>query len=298
MRPDDLIAGLFDRLRAVPELRALDLGEGRRFGLWNLASIAEGGLGEIIDPDSLTITQERRLRERLRQSGHDYRHKDAYSRRYWIIDASEIVGTIEVGTWPRGRDLVHLASLYVHPKARGRGLASAILESLYGTALAAGLLGITLDAHWTWQQAVRFYLNRGMWLKMWKHDLTFIQSAQLPEYQIVETADTTIFSVLQHNSPTPLLVAGRIGDRLTLTETPAFDLFSADSDACATLALHLALRGHPLVRSDAHWDNSGYSDTHHPEALAYKISVFERIARENGWRVHTPRIPGVPSRDP
>ena len=40
--------------------------------------------------------------------------------------------------------------------------------------------------------------------------------------------------------------------------------------ARATLAVHLA---------------AGHSDIGQPEGLAYKIGIFERVARESGWVV-------------
>ena len=39
------------------------------------------------------------------------------------------------------------------------------------------------------------------------------------------------------------------------------------------------------------------SDVGQPEGLAYKIEVFEAVARRDGWMVGTPRIPGIAYRD-
>jgi hypothetical protein len=51
--------------------------------------------------------------------------------------------------------------------------------------------------------------------------------------------------------------------------------------------------GWPLARSQKDWDESYYADAGPPEALAYKIEIWEAWERKNGWRVETPRIPGL-----
>lgn len=64
--------------------------------------------------------------------------------------------------------------------------------------------------------------------------------------------------------------------------------------APGTFALHLALAGWPLVRAAELWERRyDWSDLGMPEGLAYKITVFEEIARARGYDVRTPRIPGV-----
>ena len=62
-------------------------------------------------------------------------------------------------------------------------------------------------------------------------------------------------------------------------------------------ALHLALAGWPLIRSDQLWREHRYADGGPPEALAYKIEVFEAVARRYGFVAPTPRIPGIAYRD-
>jgi hypothetical protein len=92
--------------------------------------------------------------------------------------------------------------------------------------------------------------------------------------------------------------AHRRGDVLELGDPPASlagdeRLGEAYWHADSTLALALALHGFPLVRSRAEWDRSYFADAGAPEALAYKITIWEAWARKRGWRVETPRIPGL-----
>src|SRR4051812_15433111 len=71
---DDQTARVHERLARCPELLPV-------------------ALGECVDPDSLTVSGERRLRLRLG-------------------------ATLPVGTWPVGTGALGVASLYVHPLAR------------------------------------------------------------------------------------------------------------------------------------------------------------------------------------
>jgi hypothetical protein len=66
-----------------------------------------------------------------------------------------------------------------------------------------------------------------------------------------------------------------------------------EHDARSTFAVVLAMHGWPLVRSADHWEAARWSDLGQPEALAYKISIWEAGDRAHGWVVDTPRIPGL-----
>ena len=63
--------------------------------------------------------------------------------------------------------------------------------------------------------------------------------------------------------------------------------------ATSTLSLALALHGWPLVRSREEWERSYFADAGPPEALAYKITIWEAWDRKHGRVVSTPRIPGL-----
>ena len=96
-----------------------------------------------------------------------------------------------------------------------------------------------------------------------------------------------------------LIKARRLGERLEWRETPEMTS-RADSEvrwlAPGTFAVALATRGWPLLTSDDAWRRQleqGFSDGGGPEGLAFKIRSFEAWNRKNGWRVDTPRIPGL-----
>jgi GNAT superfamily N-acetyltransferase len=313
---DDLALRVHERLSACPGLRPVGHAEGHRFGLWDLASLAEGALGECTDPDSLTASHEKRLRLRLGASGREYEHNDDYCRRYWIWDAAEDreggrprgpLGTVAVDTWPSGVGSLRVSSLYVHPVARRRGLASSTLDTVYEACRAESLHGFRLDTCWTWQRSVRYYLHRGLWVTSWKHALGLARLSYLPRYEVRQNGGELTFLVADPDlrapgAMVPLLVADAVDGRLRLRETEQYartrdELNAVRYYARSTLALHLAVRGLPLVRGEEEWAEavSGrWCDIGDPEGLARKIEVFERVARDDGWRLtglydHSPR---------
>ncbi|MGW1911207.1 GNAT family N-acetyltransferase [Streptomyces sp. NPDC002076] len=302
---DDQALRVHERLTASPLLRPVAFGEGRRFGLWDLAALTEGALGASCDPDSLTVSAEKRLRRELGSAGREYTHSDDFSRRYWICSSGTsgrgVVGTVAVDTWPTGADALRVTSLHVRPAARRNGLAGAVLNTVYEACRAAGLHGFRLDAYWTWQEAVRYYLNRGLWVTSWKHALGFARLSFLPAYEVREEGGELSLFV----EGEPLLAAGDDGRRLLLRETAGYRRIAGRRElmgvyARSTLALHLAVRGRPLVRGEEEWARAGWScDIGEPERLAYKIGIFERVARADGWRVESPYADasaiGVPS---
>lgn len=234
---------------------------------------------------------------------HSHRQEDRRDHRRDGAPGQGPVGTIAVDTWPTGAGALRIWSLYVHPVARRRGLASAVLDTVYEACRAEGLHGFRLDAYWTWQNSVRHYLNRGLWVTSWKHALVLSRLSYLPRYEVREYGRELAFLVTAgpatpaSGSPEmmPLLVAGSEGGRLRLRETTEGCALMRDQRdavrlyARSTLALHLAVRGRPLTRGEAEWaEADGWGDLGEPEGLAYKIGVFERVAREAGWRVNSP----------
>lgn len=334
---DDLSLRVHERLAAFPGLHPVAPGEGPGFRRWDLASMVEGALGTCIDPHSLTASREQELRARLGEFGQARKDEDTdddedtYRRRYWIYATGKPVfdiekksedrhedghehrrdgaqgqgpvGTVAVDTWPTGTGALRVWSLYVHPVARRRGLASAVLDTVYEACRAEGLHGFRLDAYWTWQNSVRHYLNRGLWVTSWKHALGLSRLSYLPRYEVRENGRELTFLVAAgpatpasgSREMVPLLVAGSEGGRLRLRETDEGCALMWDQRdavrlyARSTLALHLAVRGRPLIRGEAEWaEADGWGDFGEPEGLAYKIGVFERVAREAGWRVNSP----------
>ncbi|NEC87037.1 GNAT family N-acetyltransferase [Streptomyces sp. SID12501] len=304
---DDLALRVHERLSAGPGLRPVGPAEGQRFARWDLTSLAEGALGECTDPDSITASHEKRLRLRLGASGQEYEHDDDYCRRYWIRDPTEDragerprgpLGTIAVDTWPSGVGSLRVSSLYVHPVARRRGLASSTLDTVYEACRAENLHGFRLDTCWTWQRSVRYYLNRGLWVTSWKHALGLARLSYLPRYEVTESEGELTFLVADPDAcapgaMVPLLVADALDGRLRLRETEQYartrdELNAVRYYARSTLALHLAVRGMPLVRGKEEWAEAvagRWRDIGDPEGLARKIEVFERVARDDGWRL-------------
>ncbi|MEU6355587.1 GNAT family N-acetyltransferase [Streptomyces sp. NPDC047072] len=297
---DDQVTRVHQRLAAAPELSPVAFGEGRRFGLWDLASLAEGAFGECVDPDSLTLTAEKRWRLRLGAEGRECGRADEFRVRYWIRSPEDPggkpLGTVAVDTWRVGTGALRVTSLYVHPVARGQGLASSALDLVYDACRAEGLHGLRLDTHWTWQETVRYYLRRGLWVTSWKHALGFARLSYLPRYEVRETGEEELTFLVTDSEGrlVPLLVAGSDGGRLSLRESEEYGWTQDRFDAVrlyarSTLALHLAVRGRPLVRgTETRARAHDWCDIGEPEGLAYKIDVFEQVAREGGWRVETP----------
>ncbi|MGP4089685.1 GNAT family N-acetyltransferase [Streptomyces sp. KR55] len=297
---DDQALRVHERLTAHSGLRPVRFGDGRRFALWDLASLAEGALGTCVDPDSLTVAGEKRLRLGLGRSGREHSYNDDFRRRYWIHrpdGGSGPVGTVAVDTWPMGVGALRVSSLYIHPVARRQGRASAVLDTVYEACRAEEMYGFRLDTHWTWQPTVRYYLGRGLWVTSWKHALGFARLSYLPRYEVRETprGEVTFLTATAADSaePVPLLVAGSANGRLCLRETEQLRRIPEERAlrlyARSTLALHLAIRGRPLVRGEKEWAHADrWCDIGEPEGLAYKIGVFERVAREDGWRVESP----------
>ncbi|GAB3277773.1 hypothetical protein GCM10027589_03670 [Actinocorallia lasiicapitis] len=291
---------MLERLASAENLRPVEFGEGRRFDLCDLASTIEGAYGEVLDPALLTPKAVRSWEARLGRKAAVWTGR--FSRRFWLTGPTGDVGTIEVYRYPHGFGSVHVSSLYVLPRERHRGHARGALNTVYEQAVAAGLDGICLDTDWVWQRAVTYYLDLGMWATAWKHGLTFARAGRLPPYRVIDAEGALTFEIPDG----PLLVARRQGDSLSLTETPLHRRLQAARPrsalpiyALTTFSVHLAVRGHPLIRSPEHWAEArAHCDLGAPEGLAYKIRVFERIAADDGWSVRTPTIPGLPTTPP
>lgn len=265
---------------------------------WDLASLAENRLGDPTDPRDLDEPrradwQARATQERPWSLGA----RNEYERCYWIVEDGEHVGTIALATSSLGNKSLRVSSFYVLPTYRGAGVGTRAFSRVQDV-LARQDLGLRLETSWCWQRAVRFYLARGMWVYMWKRDLTFCWDASTPAAQLDIDDATASLSVPLDEGNVVLARAHRRGDALDLEE-PNRDLAKNHAigeaywHAASTLSLALALHGWPLVRSQEDWKHSYYADAGPPEALAYKITIWEASALARGWAVHTPRIPGL-----
>ncbi|XXX76638.1 GNAT family N-acetyltransferase [Sorangium sp. So ce134] len=263
-----------------------------------LASLAENRLGDPTDPEA--IDEARRADWEARatdQRVSSLRARGPYERGYWILEHGERVGTLALATSTLGARRLGLASFYVYPRCRGRGAGRRALRAVQEAAARRGI-GVRLSTSWCWQRAVRFYLASGMWIAMWKRDLTFCSDASTPSPRIDVGAAEASLSVPVGDGSVVLARARRRGDRLELDQPPEDlaknkQIGEAYWHATSTLALALALHGWPLIRSQEAWDRGHYADAGPPESLAYKITIWEAWAAKHGWAVDTPRIPGL-----
>lgn len=265
----------------------------------DLASLAENRLGELVDPRDLD--PERRADWLSRVTDEPQRSlasRGRYERFYWLMEDGDRAGTVALANQTLGNGTLYLSSFYLRPPYRHRGAGKRALARVK-EALASHGLGMRLDTSWCWQQAVRFYLSSGIWLYMWKRDLTLFWGATTPPHHITVGETEAKLEVQKGTGTLVLARATRQGDSLTFFEDERRQ-YGNDSSlgeapwlAATTLALALALQGWPLVRSQKDWDKNHYADGGPPEALAYKIQIWEAWAKSRGWTANTPRIPNL-----
>lgn len=246
---------------------------------WDLASVVEGCFHVVLDPDTETA---RRRETWLARLGASYVEPgfaaDGWLTRYfWLAHGGERVGTLALPVDAGGAPELVLWSLYVRPEHRSRGVASRLLDAVYEAAVAAGLSGVRVDTHWAWQDALRFYIARRMWVTSWQDAIGLVRSASLPEWAWEERGDTATFSLVRDGRPEPFLVASRQGERVMLREVGEAS-GEVRFHARATMALQLALRGWPLV---------GPEQDELLRGLHHSILRLEARHRADGWDVRT-----------
>lgn len=269
--------------------------------LWldcDLASLAENRLGDTTDPRALDDARRADwLARATSERPWPLDRRGEFESCYFLREAGERVGTIALSRSTLGSRSARVSSFYVMPTRRSTGVGRRSLDAL-GRALAAARLGYRLETSWTWPRAVRFYLAFGLWVRMWKHDLQFTWHAKDPRHRIrVDDTEAELAAVLD-GAVIPLVQARRRGDALELDEPPADTLRDerlgeAAWHAVPTLSVALALRGWPLIRSRAIYDAVSWADGGPPEALARRVEAWEAWDTHRGWRVETPRIPGI-----
>ena len=288
----------------------LDLEDGAAIAGWaacDLASMVEGAFGERRDPATLsTASAQAPWLSRLGTTYHlPYPSwADRIGRRHWLLDHGRRVGTVQLPLDAPWHRYLPVHSLYVAPADRGRGIATRLFEVLGDALRAEGLPGVRIETHWTWQRAVRFYLRRGFWVSGWKRGVSLVRQPTLPPKRL-EVGDTAAgFSIAREGAWTGLWHAERRDPWLTLHEHPLVETLRTSNEfdvvlcGLATFAVHLAMAGWPLIRSPGAWaERHGSGDVGQPEGLAYKIELFEAVARRDGWLVETPRLPGLAYRD-
>jgi ribosomal protein S18 acetylase RimI-like enzyme len=270
--------------------------ENRNWNVCELESLAEGNFHLQLDGDGLSEEERLAYERRVTFDGNPFASPhDTYRLPFWLLADGRRVGTIAIGTMYSGLGLVSISSLYVNPAERRRNIARRALEAVLRTAITHGAGGIRLDTHWTWQPAVRFYARIGMWVRMWKHDLVFTWRPDLPPYRVEIEGSEARFLIQQDGRWRAVVTARNLGDRLGWeAENLPRESIELSHSIPGTFAIHLALAGWPLVRSEEAWEHRHYwSDAGDPEGLGYKIEIFEAVARERGFDVRTPRIPGI-----
>jgi hypothetical protein len=154
-----------------------------------------------------------------------------------------------------GLSLISISSLYVDPVERRRNVARRALEAVFRAATASCAGGIRLDTNWTWQPAVRFYARIGMWVRMWKHDLVLTWQPELSQYRVEIGKAEARFLIHQAGCWRAVVTAHHLGDWLGW-ESDDLEGLPREVSHCipGTFALHLALAGWPLVRSEETWE--------------------------------------------
>jgi len=213
------------------------------------------------------------------------------------LSGDDRVGTF--GIYSLGGTDIEIATLYVRPDHRRQGLATRAIEATCDATREAGAEVLRIATNWCWQDAVRFYTHRGLWVRNWKQALVFSRRADLWPYRVDIHGSTARFSVFADGVLTPLFEATNGGDVLHWAELPTYAAMRDSSSwvyyqAPGTFALHLALAGWPLIRSEELWEQRDrWSDAGQPGGLALKIAVFEGVDRAQNYDVRTPRIPGL-----
>jgi GNAT superfamily N-acetyltransferase len=282
---DATVAALVER--GIIEPLALGGADEQLWSDCDLAILAEQRLGDRTDPSVLEAPRRTDWFVRAASHGLSAPSARAYERCFWLRAGNERVGTIGIGRSTLGGTLVRLSSLYVFRDARRRGHARRVLTAIRDE-LGTYSLGLRLDTCWAWQRTLAFYLRLGMWVRTWKHELTLQWSVDTPSTSIAIYRDEATLSIVRDGRSVVSCRARREQGRLQLELVD-----DGDHDARSTFAVALAMNGWPLVRSAADWEASRWCDLGQPEALAYKISIWEAGDRDHGWVVDTPRIPGL-----
>ena len=265
----------------------------------DLASLAEHRLGDAPDPRELDDAGRAWLR-----TGSDpeagaletLAARRRYETPYWIVQEEKRVGTVALSTSRLGGRSLRLSSLYVFREARGRGVGSRALDAIE-RAFEPLDLGYRLETAWAWQRTIRFYLRRGLWVRMWKRELQLAWSPRTPPPLIDVGEHEASLGTEVEGESIVLARAGREGNLLRWEVAPRATrderLGERAWDGQGTLALAIALRGWPLIRSAEAFEESRSADAGPPESLAYKIQIWEARDRARGFRVETARIPGL-----
>jgi GNAT superfamily N-acetyltransferase len=292
---DDDSRGVVDELLERGLLGRVEAADDRLWTDCDLASLAEHRLGDTTDPRALDDARRRAWEERATdESPVEPSERESWGTRcFWLLETGKPVGTIALASSAQGSTLLRMSSLYVFREHRGRGIGAHALQAVLD-ALGRHGLGMRFDTSWTWHGTVRWYLRRGMWVRMWKRDLEFCRSLAMPAPVFTFEQNRASVGARIDGDLVELVVAQRDGEVLTSFEetTPDERTQQVSWLADSTLSLALALRGWPLVRpgkSAERW----CGDAGPPEALACRIARWEAWYEKHGWQSTAPRIPGL-----
>lgn len=212
---------------------------------------------------------------------------------FWVYREGRRAGIVSVERpLPGIQPFLMVYDLYIAPAYRGTGLGFGVLTALRQAAEERGFAGITLHTEWCWSRPLRYFLSRGFWASNWKRYLSLVLLSRLPEYEIRESDDELSFWIRDADgSNVRLFFAARRGEWLDWDETDEAQALVTDPARFyqwhygrCTFAVHLALRGWPMVRDPKSWrERLRWSDSGMPEGLADKILVFQQVEREKGF---------------
>jgi GNAT superfamily N-acetyltransferase len=295
MRPieDAEVLAVHDELRRAGLLEPIAFGaEEQDWMDCELAAFAEHRLGDRTCPRELDPTR----RETWRKWATDEplwapSRRVEFERCFWILEGGRSVGTVALATSRLGGVSVRLSSLYVYPAHRGRGIGRRAVERIRDQ-LHDHRMVLRLGTDWTWQPAVRLYLQMGLTVHGWKRAVEFRSDPTGASPEVVFDGSRATVTTRGPGDRPLVVEAEHKGDQLILHGAVGPDGPIA-WEGLSTLAVTLALQGWPLIRSQEHWEHSRGSDLGPPEALAYKITIWEAWARKHGWRVDTRPITGL-----
>ena len=294
MNPTEAFAELVSALLIEPV--ALGTADERTWADCDLASLAENRLGVSCDPRAFDERVRQDLRTRATTEPCTLPSERRFESCFWLLEGGARVGTVALESAALGTHRLRLSSLYLLPDQRGKGLGARALQRLKDGVGRHGF-GIRLETSWCWPAAVKFYLREGFMLHGWKRELTFTWDPGDPPLILELQGDTATASLESDHARLVLARAERAAERLVMSDDTLAGIGPSLQDfawrAPSTLALWLALRGWPLVRSAETWERERHNDFGSPEALAYKIVIWEAWANAHGFRVETPRIPGL-----
>ena len=263
--------------------RVVDLSDPAETARWaahDLAIVVEGSLHEHPPLEALTGALAEPYLDRLGGSylAPDFAADDWLLRYLWLLVDGSVVGTFALPrTLAPESKALYIYSIHVRPELRGGGIATRFYVAIDEAARAQGFGSTRVRTHWSWQPALRFYLARGLWVRAWDGE---VELAREGAPCIVETPGASTLELFEDG--VRVASARRDGRRLVSFE-------GDDARARRTLAVHMATRGWPMVRSPGAWSDRGH-DVSGPEACASALDAMAQIARARGWVVRAPDV--------